>query len=296
MHQPAKYNRVLVNEHGLRAGWRFLLFLILVRFAVIPLAFMALRPFRRALGSHAGDFAEFELMLGVWAATCLMARVEGRSFFDYGLRDSVTIRHLLSGIATGFAALTSMLVGLHLFHYFNFGSQHMHGLALWRATLANLLAFAVVALFEETAFRGYPLHTLTDGIGFWPAVVLISMLFAYVHIQNPGEAPMGIAAVFAFGMMLAFSLWRTGSLLWAIGFHFMWDFSETFIYGVPDSGFVSPEHLLTAKFSGPAWITGGTVGPEGSIFIFLVLALVAVLIDLQYPIRAFRVMPTENRG
>jgi hypothetical protein len=187
-----------------------------------------------------------------------------------------------------------MLLVLHWFHYFDFGPQHMRGLALWRATLANLLAFAAVALFEETAFRGYPLHTLTDGIGFWPAAVLISLLFAYVHTQNPGEAPMGIAAVFAFGMMLAFSLWRTGSLLWAIGFHFMWDFSETFIYGVPDSGFVSPEHLLTAKFSGPAWITGGTVGPEGSVFIFLVLAAVAIVVHFQYSTRRFEFQPSET--
>ena len=294
LRQPSKPNPVLFNEHGMRAGWRFLLFLVLVRVVVIPLVFMALHPFRHALGSYVGDFAEFLLMLGVWAATYMMARLERRSFFAYGLRDSVPLRHFLSGIATGFAALTLMLLVLHLFHYFDFGPQHMRGLALWRATLANLLAFAVVAVFEETAFRGYPLHTLTDGIGFWPSAVLMSLLFAYVHRQNPGEAPMGIAAVFAFGMMLAFSLWRTGSLLWAIGFHFMWDFSETFIYGVPDSGFVSPEHLLTAKFSGPAWITGGTVGPEGSIFIFLVLAAVAIVVHFQYSTRHFEFRPSES--
>jgi hypothetical protein len=133
-------------------------------------------------------------------------------------------------------------------------------------------------------------------MGFWPAAVLISLLFAYVHVQNPGEAPMGIAAVFVFGMMLAFSLWRTGSIVWAIGFHFMWDYSETFIYGVPDSGFVSPQHLLSAKFSGPAWITGGTVGPEGSAFIFVVLAVVAVLIHFQYPTSQFRLAPPRKRS
>jgi membrane protease YdiL (CAAX protease family) len=89
--------------------------------------------------------------------------------------------------------------------------------------------------------------------------------------------------------MLAFSIWRTGSLLWAIGFHFMWDYSQTFIYGVPDSGFVSPEHLLSAKPVGPAWITGGSVGPEGSWFIFLVLAAIALAIHLAFPRRQFEI-------
>src|SRR5689334_24766689 len=41
------------------------------------------------------------------------------------------------------------------------------------------------------------------------------------------------------------------------GFHFMWDYSESFLYGVPDSGLVQPEHLLSTHLSGPTWITGG---------------------------------------
>jgi len=145
----------------------------------------------------------------------------------------------------------------------------------------------IVALFEENAFRGYLLHTLAEGLGFWPAAVLMSLLFAAVHVQNPGESKAGIVAVFAFGMMLAFSLWRTGSLLWAIGFHFMWDYSESFLYGVPDSGLVQPEHLLSTRLSGPAWITGGSVGPEGSWFIFVLLATVALTIHFLYPRRQF---------
>jgi hypothetical protein len=109
------------------------------------------------------------------------------------------------------------------------------------------------------------------------------LLFAAAHVNNGGEAAAGIIAVVFFGLMLCFSIWRTGSLLWAIGFHFMWDYSETFLYGVNDSGFVAPEHWLSAKFSGPAWITGGTVGPEGSWFIFLVLAATALVIHFAYP-------------
>jgi membrane protease YdiL (CAAX protease family) len=290
-----KVRPAFLNEHGLRAGWRFLLFLILIRAVLLPLAFFLLRPFRHRLGSQLGGVVEILLMLCVLAGTYIMARVEGRSWVDYGLSDRTPYRHLLSGILTGFVSLTLMLVGLHLAHFFDFGPQYLHGPALLRAALTSLGLFVSVGIFEETAFRGYPLYTLSDGMGFWPAALLISLLFAYVHFQNPGESPMGIAAVFAFGMMLAFSLWRTGSLLWAMGFHFMWDYSETFIYGVPDSGLVSPQHLLSAKFSGPAWVTGGSVGPEGSALIFIVVLLVTLVIHFEYPARRFEPRVRENR-
>src|SRR5579871_2243124 len=212
-----------------------------------------------------------------------MAKIERRSFLDYGLRDRRAVPHWVAGALIGFLSLTLMLLGFRAAHDFYFGSEAMHGSALVIAALSNVIGFVLVALFEETTFRGYAFYALTDGMGFWPAAVAMSLLFAFVHTNNPGEAPIGIVAVFAFGMMLAFSIWRTGSLLWAIGFHFMWDYSETFIYGVPDSGYVSPQHLISAKFSGPAWITGGSVGPEGSYFIFVVLAVVALAIHVFYP-------------
>ena len=164
----------------------------------------------------------------------------------------------------------------------------MHGSELLTAAMLNILGFTLVALLEETAFRGYALYTLAKGIRFWPAAVVMSLLFAWEHLQNSGESRIGIVAVFAFGVLLAFSIWRTGSLLWAIGFHFAWDYAETFIYGVPDSGFVSPQHLLSAKFVGPSWITGGSVGPEGSYFIFIVLAAIAVVIHFAYPSPRFQ--------
>lgn len=275
---------VFFNEHGLRAGWRFLIFLV-VLFILVPTVFSVVRPFRRAIESAVGNIGEFLLLACVLLATFIMAKTERRSFFDYGLRDRIAIPHWVSGALIGFFSLTLMLLGFRAAHDFYFGPEAMHGSALATAALSNLVGFVLVGLFEETTFRGYAFYTLIDGMGFWPAAVVMSLLFAFVHTNNPGEAPVGIAAVFAFGMMLAFSIRRTGSLLWAIGFHFMWDYSETFIYGVPDSGFVSPQHLLSAKFSGPAWITGGSVGPEGSYFIFLVLAVVALAIHLLYPQR-----------
>ena len=50
----------------------------------------------------------------------------------------------------------------------------------------------------------------------------------------------------------------------------------------PDSGIVMPGHLLASSFHGPAWLTGGTVGPEGSAFDFVVFAILFVVFDRVY--------------
>jgi hypothetical protein len=55
--------------------------------------------------------------------------------------------------------------------------------------------------------------------------------------------------------------------------HTAFDFGETFLYSVPDSGVVFPGHLSDSTLSGPAWLTGGTAGPEASAFDFLMLSL-----------------------
>jgi hypothetical protein len=232
----------------------------------------------------------------MFAATAIMARVERRSFWSYGFRDRKWNRNFWFGALIGWLSLSLMLAGMRAAHDFYFGQQYMHGRALLTSAVLDALSFLfAVALFEEVMFRSYPLYTLADGLGFWPAALIMSLLFALAHVHNPGEAKLGIVAVFAFGMMLAFSVWRTGSLLWAIGFHFMWDYSETFLYGVPDSGYVSPRHLLSAKITGPAWITGGSVGPEGSWFIFLVLAAITLVLHLTYPKRRFDIdSPTRT--
>jgi hypothetical protein len=61
-----------------------------------------------------------------------------------------------------------------------------------------------------------------------------------------------------------------------------WDWGESFLYSVPDSGGVAPGHLLHSSLQGPRWLTGGSVGPEGSVFLFVLLAVMWVAFDRVY--------------
>jgi membrane protease YdiL (CAAX protease family) len=214
----------------------------------------------------------------------ILARIEKRPFGAYGLPKREAFgKNFAWGVAWGFAALSLLLVALRGLHAFYFGSLALHGsraikfAAFWGAF------FLLVAVVEEFLLRGYAQFTLARGIGFWPAAAILSVLFACAHLRNPGETPLGIFTVAFIGLFWCFTLWRTGSLWFALGLHASWDWAESYFYGVPDSGQISPGHLLNSSSQGPAWLSGGTAGPEGSILVLAVIALMFVAFHFAFP-------------
>jgi len=152
---------------------------------------------------------------------------------------------------------------------------------LWDAALWGL-TFVVVGLAEEYIFRGYALATLATGLGFWPSAILVSAAFGASHLRNPGEDGAGALAAAMISLFFCLTLRRTGSLWFAIGMHASWDYAQSFLYSVPNSGTVIPEHLLRSSLHGPAWLTGGSVGPEGSVLVFGVIGVVTVVFNALY--------------
>jgi hypothetical protein len=104
-----------------------------------------------------------------------------------------------------------------------------------------------------------------------------------VHHTNAGESPIGLLSAGLVSIVFCLSLWRTGSLWWAIGFHAAWDWSESFLYGVSDSGVLIQNHLFNTHPDGRPIFSGGLTGPEGSVFVLLILALTAAVILLTLP-------------
>ena len=140
-----------------------------------------------------------------------------------------------------------------------------------------------VGFFEEFLFRGYAQFTLATGIGFWPAATALSAAIRRDSLRNGGEDQVGALSVFVIGMFFCLTLRRTGNLWFAVGLHAAFDWGETFLFSVPDSGIVAPGHLLNSSFHGPVWLTGGTVGPEGSVMAFVAVGIAAAIFAVVYP-------------
>lgn len=151
----------------------------------------------------------------------------------------------------------------------------------------------MAALFEEFLFRGYALYALGIGLGFWPASILLSALFAGLHLMNSGESPIGALDVMIYSLFACFTLRRTGTLWFAVDLYAAWDFSLTFIYSVPGSGMHATGQLLGSSLRGPAWLTGGSAGPEGSAVGLAVLIVSFFVFPKLFPEPRYNVDETS---
>jgi membrane protease YdiL (CAAX protease family) len=178
----------------------------------------------------------------------------------------------------GFILLTALLLVLRGVSGFRFGPAGSTGLESFEFGLLYAAVFGAVSLAEETMWRGYALVCLSRALSFWPAAIVLGAIFGAVHLNHSTENYLGISAAALFGLVFAWSFRCTGSLWFALGVHAGWDYSQSFIYGVPDSGVVLPGALLRPHMGGPAWLTGGSAGPEGSVLMAAVLACVVLCV------------------
>jgi uncharacterized protein len=301
--EPSAWGKIFLGPTGIRAGWRLLLFILLLaafQFLIFQHALPLIPGFAAlAQASQAGApltprfelIAESAAILMVFLAAGIMSRIERRPLGTYGIPLQGAFGKLFwQGCLWGLAYESIEILLIFAFGGFSFGTLALAGAALVKYAILWAIGFVLVGVFEEFLFRGYAQFTLGSGIGFWPSAVLLSAAFGAVHLRNAGEGWVGALSVFCFGMFASFTLWRTGSLWFAIGYHAAGDYAETYVYSVPDSGLAATGHLLNSRVHGPSWLTGGTIGPEGSVMAFVMFAIVFAAFHWAYPARKDRLV------
>ncbi len=285
-----------IGSDGIRSGWRVLLFAALtyafkavLRKSVLAIPVLA-GPLR-ALAS--GNFAASGLLIlevvnvaSALLAALVMMRFERHSLADYGLPMRRAFgRRFWQGLALGLGIASLLFLMLRAEGVFFFGPLAMTARAIVVYTAVWAVACFLVGLYEEFVFRGYLLHTLEQGIGFWGAAVISSLLFGAVHLGN-GSDPWYIALSAAtFGMLYCLAVRRTGAIWFAVGLHMAFDFAETFLFS-PSGGATVTGHLLDSSLHGPAWLTGGVAGPEASlngVIIFVAMFFIVNRLRSEFP-------------
>ena len=289
----------LFNERELRAGWRLTIYFVLALVAMAIL-FRLVQPLMGSaqnMDARSMLLAEFIQAVGAFGVALLMGKLEGRTIGTYGLPGRNCFRrHFWQGAAWGFVMITIVILLIDAFGGFRFGARVLGTAGIAKYAAVWGLVFLLTGFFEEFFFRGYAQFTLTTGMGFWPSALLLSALFGSVHLLNPGEGPVGALSVFVIGMFFCLTLRLTGNLWFAVGMHAAWDWGETFFYSVPNSGIVAPGHLFNSTLSGPKWLSGGTIGPEGSVMAFAVMAAAFVVFAIAYRRPAAGTNPAEMRN
>jgi hypothetical protein len=294
-----------IGADGLRAVWGIPLFYALWRTLphfIYPLVvgmFPAPPPGAGAITPRSAFVYESAGLFCVLVATWLMAKLEQRPIAVYGFNPQRRLPNLCAGLATGVALLSLLIAVLRGAGLLVFDARLLFGRSILRYAVIWLAGFLLVGLLEESVSRGYLQFTLTRGLaaiygrlfgpvqanalGFWTAALILSFFFGYGHRTNPGESPLGLFSAGLAGFLFCFSLWRTGSLWWAIGFHASWDWAQSFLYGVADSGLTSQGRLYATHAVGRPYLSGGLTGPEGSLFLLPVMLAGAVVILFTMP-------------
>jgi uncharacterized protein len=306
--QPSTLRKIFVGEDGLRAGWSLLIFVAIFAAMVFCVNFVGHRLFPGAVKSpKPGSEASLKFLYVAESipfvitvlATWIMSKIERRPNSVYGFGGRCRLKYFFTGLAWGVVFLSLLIAALWKLGLLVIDNRLLLGQDAFRYGAIWLLGFLLVGLLEEYLTRGYLQYTLTRGLagiyewafkarhskvlGFWTAAIILSLLFGLGHGKNPGESPIGLLAAGLAAMVFCFSLWRTGSLWWAIGFHTSWDWAQSFLYGVADSGLMVQHHLLATHPVGRPLLSGGTTGPEGSVFIIAVLALASLIILFMLP-------------
>lgn len=320
--QPSRARRVFIGPFGLRAGWSLLIYVCILAALVAGIRFgheaykarehQAAVAAARAAGRPApakpdknapmvitaGIEQEGTIFAIIVLLSVIMAAIERRRFTAYGLGGQRPFGRFFIGAVWGLIAVALLVGALRLLHLVVFDAQLDHGWQILRWGAAQFVLFLLVGLFEEYLFRGYLQFTLTRGlvglgnlisrtharcIAFWTASLITAALFFLAHTGNSGEDAVGLLLVFLAGVAFVVALWRTGSLWWAIGFHTAWDWSQSFLYGVPDSGTLIQGRLFATHAIGNPFLSGGTDGPEGSVFCIPILLLVIVVLYFTKP-------------
>lgn len=264
----------LSAQGRLRSGWRAALFLVLLTtFAEAAQVIVALPgyllPARDASAVTASEIplTWVSIVVAALAAHLVMLVFVDRTGWSYvGLAPSgAAARRVATGFALGALAIGVPCVVLLGLGWLGVIREPGSGARVGRE-LATVLAVLVPAAFaEELMIRGYLLSALADGIGRVGALILTSVVFALLHVSNPGMEPGALVVVGLAGVFLGAIRFATSSLYAAWAAHLAWNV----VLGLVLHALVSGTEMAAAGWqtrdTGPDWATGGTWGPEGGV-------------------------------
>jgi len=168
-----------------------------------------------------------------------------------------------------------MLVGLGLIGttigvLWALGFYGVAGTNAFTVVIVSLANDGAGAFVEEVVLRGVIFRITEERLGTWVAVAISVVLFALLHLLTSPNATVTSSVVVGVegGVLLSAAYVLTRRLWLAIGIHFGWDFSQDAIFGVGKGA----KGLVEGDLSGPAWLTGGSAGIEGSVVALLLCA------------------------
>lgn len=208
--------------------------------------------------------AQIRALTAVTMATIAAGLVLERRLPSVGLLPG--LHATLRGLAWGIVLAAGAVGGAHLLILLTTDARMRPGAGF--PGLELLIVVVPAVLHEELLFRGFAFQRLLA----WNvplAVALSSVVFAALHLGNEAIGPLSLVNIALAGVLLALSYLVFRNLWAPLGVHFGWNALSGPVLGHEISGWQPPVTAFVLKDPGPALLTGGSFGIEGSVWITL---------------------------
>lgn len=254
------------------------------------------------LGAEEGDTTAQVAELITNALTILVValwvvRYERRAFRSVGFRGA-GVGEFLGGFVGGVALFSVPMLAAVVAGYYELGaSEHTAtGLGALLPVLLLIPVWFVQGTGEEIVTRGYLLQRHGVALPAWPAILIVSIGFAVIHLNFD---PVVLTNITLVAIFFSFLTLARGSIWLASGVHAGWNMAQGQIYGIPVSG--TPRDIAILDY-GPVdgastVMSGGEFGIEGSVVATVVLVVVCLLSYRYYRgIEATRQTPAAEHS
>jgi len=210
---------------------------------------------------------------------------EKRSLVTVGFERGQVLQKYGRGLIIGLLLFSATLAVLAIFDVVSIEDGARQ--AIKPATIISaLLIFAgwmVQGGAEEVLSRGFLLPIVGIRFGTIIGIVVSSLIFALLHLLNPGISMLAILNLLLFSLFAAlFALYEGG--LWGIcAMHGIWNWAQGNLFGLHVSGMDSSSTtIFDFATDGPDWLTGGEFGPEGGVAVTAVYLVGIALVFLAH--------------
>lgn len=159
--------------------------------------------------------------------------------------------------------------------------------------LVYVLIFISVGFAEEIFGRGYVMSVLRQTKSKPVIVIVSAAVFALMHAANPGVGPLPYINLALFGVFTAYIYIRSGNIWMCIGYHITWNYFQGYVFGFKVSG-TDSQGMLTTVFPKDTILNGGAFGPEGGLFVTVVILLGILFVKLYYKNSQFDFMAVDQ--
>ncbi len=207
---------------------------------------------------------------------------EKRTIASLGLHKEQAFLKFLTGFGIGLLLFALVTLFMWLFKVITLEQGIKMGLKSIPAMLLLLPAWIIQSSTEEILARGWLMHIL--GAKYKPMIGLVvsSVIFGLIHLTNDGVGVIAILNIILVGFLFGFYVIHTKNLWGACGMHAAWNFAQGNVFGFSVSGIdISDYSLVRFSATGSEALTGGSFGPEASIFATVVIGAALMIMIMK---------------